>query len=153
WTVKCGAVRSTQRGIHTSYQLTHAERFCNVIVGPHVQAEDFVCFVGSSREHQYRNTGCRGLSSESTADLKAVHTRQIQIKENQTRRATEDQIECVFSGHRDSDAEALTIKVIANRVGDVLVIFDDDYASNSRFVHPCNHTYLLSVADCVSNHR
>src|SRR5262245_42530209 len=146
-TIRSGSVRATKRGVDSRHQLSHAKRFCNIIVGPHVQSQDLVCFIRTRGEHHDRNLrGCR-LGSQTPAYLESVHAGEIEIQQDQAGRTIQNDIQRLFASDSDSHAEPFTLQVEAYRVRNIFVVlYDYDTADSSLFCCSYHRVLLLALS-------
>src|SRR5882672_6852289 len=143
--------RTAQSGSHARDKLAHAEGLSDVIVGAEVQAADFMSLLDSRREHNDRRAPCLFFGAKAAAQLESAHPGQIQVEYDQIRSRTgqvarpprmaalaalarlflplaERYVQPHFSGERDlSDERAVAFEVVANALGYVGIVFDDEY--------------------------
>jgi hypothetical protein len=72
--------RPPQNRFDASTQFARVERFRQVVVGPHLEAEDSILLVAACSEHQHRHASARTQLPEY---LEAPHVRQHDVEHNQ----------------------------------------------------------------------
>ena len=110
-------------------QLARRERLGHVVVGAHLEAEDLVALLDAAGDHDHGDVlGVRVLL-EAAADLPAVELRDHDVEQDQVGVDLARLLEGVGAGGGDDDVVTLLGEVVADQVGDVALVFDDEDAT------------------------
>jgi len=108
---------------HADEKLTRREGLRDVVVGPKLEAEDLVPFLGASRNHNDRDHACFRILFESTTDLPPIELRDHQIQEDGIRAEFADMVEDAGAIERQLDLITVLGEVIANQLGHIALVF------------------------------
>src|SRR5438093_227175 len=110
-------------------QLARRERLGHVVVGAHLEAEDLVTLLDAAGDHDHGDVlGVRVLL-EAAADLPAVELRDHDVEQDQVGVDLARLLEGVGAGGGDDDVVTLLGEIVADQVGDVALVFDDEDAT------------------------
>ncbi|MNL29713.1 hypothetical protein D3C87_1514060 [compost metagenome] len=117
--------RAAQYGVDTREQFTGGERFDQVIVGAHFQADDAVGFIVAGGEHQYRS-GLVFAGAQLAAEHQAIVAGHHDVEHDQVhRRGFEERAHLPPIRH-DGGAQAVLFQVVAYQLSNFAVIVHDE---------------------------
>ena len=103
-------------------QQAHRERFGNVVVGAHLEANQLINLVVLGGEEDHRHTR---LATQPGEHLQTVHARHLNIKHRQVRRLVRQTFQSLLPVRIGADGIALCLKSDTDRGQYVLVVVDN----------------------------
>ena len=132
-------LRAPEQRADPRHELLRAERLRDVVVRPLIEPRDAVRFVASRREHQHGNRRRDRLAAQRLAHRHAVHPRKHEIEDDEIwqrrLRACEHGSP---SAHRFGRV-AGALKIMRDEIGDVAVVFHDEYAAHELLSRARGH--------------
>ncbi len=115
---------------HRTYacgELAKAEWLGDVVVGPDVEAGHAIALAGARRQHDDRHARRACACAQDAADLESAQHREIEIEDDQIRRAIVDRLQCFVAGPDDIDVDvAAFFEAVFDEPRDVLLVIDDE---------------------------
>ena len=119
-----GRLRATQQRVHARYQLHHAERLRQVIVGARIEPAHLVEFGAFRCEHHNRDVLRRRQTAQLAENLKTVHFGEHDIEQHQIGRLLVTGLEEIATAREPGSFESRLLEGIDGKVSNVCVIFD-----------------------------
>lgn len=118
------AVEPSQDGANPRHELTGAERFDDVVVGPKLQAHNTIGLRGFGGQH---DDGHGGLRSDGSGHFQPAHLRQHEVEDDEVGTFLVERLQRRSAVIRCVGLEALVIEVRLDRPDDhFFVIYDED---------------------------
>jgi hypothetical protein len=117
-----GIVAAAQHAADAGQQLARLERFRQVIVGAHFQAQDAVQRLVAGSQHDHRQ---RGRGAQLAAQAQAVVAGQVQVQHDQVRARLVELFPHGAAVRRALRAVAIGLQVIGQQRADIAVVVDD----------------------------
>ena len=129
-----GAVDAApQHGTHARIEFAKAERLGDVVVGAVFQPGHAIVLAGPRGQHDDRHVRHVRPRPQNPADLESADDRQVQIQDDEIRRTLADRFERRVS--RSDDLRfgfAAALERVLDESGNVLFVFDDEYAMSGH---------------------
>ena len=139
------AVRSTSAhdGPHARHELARGERLDHVVVGAELEADDPVDLLTARGQHDDRNVG---LGPDQAAEVSSVPVGEHHVQQDQVGRRCAPGLGGLLDRSRDLGVEALPSQVLGERLGDRLLVLDDqDTRFHAGIVSPPIPTELVTL--------
>ena len=125
-------LRATQQRVHTRYQLHHAERLRQVIVGARIEPAHLVEFGAFRCEHHNRDVLRRRQTAQLAENLKTVHFGKHDVEQHQVGRLLVASLEEIATAREPSSLEPCLLEGVNGKVSNICIIFD--VANHSRIL-------------------
>src|SRR5665811_1383451 len=96
-----------EKRLDPAHQLAQAERLCQVVVRPQLQANDLVNLVVTGRQDQDGHLALR--RPDPAEDLESVHARQADVEHHEIRGLVRRELQALLAGTGDRDLVALLL--------------------------------------------
>ena len=107
-------------------KLLHRERLRDVVVRAQLEAEQLVALLDARREHEDRNPARLLVLLQLAADREAVHVGQVQVEDDEVRRADEELVDRDEAAGVALDLVApVLLEVVREREGEIVVVLHD----------------------------
>jgi hypothetical protein len=113
---------SSSAGTHPGEELPRGERLGDIVISTDLQADDLVYLAVLCREHDDRHLG---LQADLPAHLRAGEPRQHEIEQDQVGASLLEQVDGEDPVTRDLDLIALAPQHEGQRLGERLLVLDD----------------------------
>ena len=144
------AALPSQQGAAARHELTHAERFHQVVVGAHLKTENAVGFGVAGTHHQ--DQGRSPTAAQASAQVEAIQARQHQIEHHQIEALAAEQLPGPLAIGCSGNGEALHDHGLADRLADGLVVLHHQQAGRGgRDV--VGHGSILGAQACIARHK
>ena len=131
----CRAATAQGRA-HAGRQLARAERLGHVVVGAGVEPGHAFALAGAGRHHDDRHRRRGRALPQDAAHLQPAQHRDIQVEQHQVGRLFGARLERRVAAGDQLDLDvAAALERVADEVGDVLLVFDDQHAAAAAARH------------------
>ena len=119
------AFEAAQNGPHAGDQFARAERLGDVIVGAEFESQDTVRFAAFGGKENHRDRGQTDGLTNGAANFQTVPARNHDVEDKKRRALAFGVGENIDSGGINAHHEAFVFQMMANKAGDVGIVFDD----------------------------
>src|SRR5450759_4469036 len=128
-------VSPPEERLDPAHQLAQAERLCQVVVRPQLQANDLVNLVVTGRQDQDGHLALR--RPDPAEDLESVHARQADVEHHEIRGLVRRELQALLAGTGDRDLVALLLEGVLDTTRHRVLVFDDENGARhaGRIVH------------------
>src|SRR2546427_2468077 len=110
-------------------ELPRRERLRHVVVGAELESENLVPFLDPARDHDHGDSGEIRVLLEAPADLPAVQLGHHDVEQDHVRTDLARQPQSVGAVRRQDDIVALLGEVVADELGDVVLVLHQQHSS------------------------
>jgi len=127
-------VGTPEHGPDPRHELPRAERLGDVVVGPHLEAEDPIELLGARRQHDDRQVHRRFRGTETSAHLEPVGAGEHQVEHDQRGPLRGHLRECALARIGLTHRVALLLQMKPDELTDVLLVLDHQNGALYRHV-------------------
>jgi hypothetical protein len=127
------ATGAAEDGIDAGHQLAHVEGLGQIVVGANFQTHDAVDVFAARREH---NDGHIGFATQAPKHFESVHAGQIHIQQDEIQAGVSGLFDALLSGVDGAEFEPFLRERLAEQLGHLAIIVDDQYFPHSASIRP-----------------